>query len=99
MSTVTFLRANSKSARDSIKDYAADASPPTEAQLSQDELTLLPPAAPKKRPRGRPPKAKKVLESPKKLRVRLTNEQRSSLVNLYNEGVSPRSPFQVFQHL
>ena len=55
--------------------------------VSQDEVALTPPTVPKKRPRGRPPKLKKDTESPKKHRGRLTNEQRSSLVSLYNEGV------------
>ena len=71
MDAITFLRADSESAKESIEDYAAEARnnaapggippipPPTDAQLSQNEVALTPPTVPKKRPRGRPPKLKK----------------------------------------
>ena len=89
--SITLVRTDIASIRDSITAYLADASrnieegsalpiqPPTEGQLQQ-EISLLQQEPIPKRPRGRSPKSRSSVQSPKKPRGKLTDEQKASVI-------------------
>ena len=97
--SITLVRADTAGARDSITAYLADASrnieegsvpaiqPPSEGQLQQ-EVNLPQQEPAPKRPRGRPPKPRSSVQSPKKPRGKLTDEQRASVIRMYQKGHS-----------
>ena len=99
--SITLVRTDIAGIRDSITAYLADASrnieegsapviqPPTEGQLQQEiSLPQLEPTP--KRPRGRPQKSRSSVQSPKKKpRGKLTDEQRVSVIKMYQKRTLP----------
>ena len=106
--SITLVRTDIEGIRDSITAYLADASrnveegsvpaiqPPTEGQLQQEiSLPQLEPTH--KRPRGRPPKSRSSVQSPKKKpRGKLTDEQRASVIRMYQKGHSLADIAEIF---
>ena len=97
--SITLVRTDIAGIRDSTTAYLADASrnieegsvpaiqPPTEGQLQQ-EISLLQQEPIHKRPRGRPPQSRNSVQLPKKPRGKLTDEQRASVIRMYQKGHS-----------
>ena len=94
--SITLVRTDIAGIRDSTTAYLADASrnieegsapviqPPTEGQLQQ-EISLPQKEPIPKRPRGRSPKSRSSVQLPKKPRGKLTDEQRASVIKIYQK--------------